>query len=150
MRLLLFVFLTGWLGAVSARAQIEAEARIVGITATTDVAVTSATFQNLEARRLTKFIPEGRRVPSAVLVVDWQTVRALPAGCVVKFSFRRPGSDTLRHLEQRYPRVVTGRQQTTFRVNMDDPARDRVAAWRVQLLHQGKVLDEQVSAAWGK
>ena len=68
----------------------------------------------------------------------------------MKFSYRRPGSDTVRHLEQRYTRAVTGRQQTTFRVNMDDPERDRVAAWRVQLLHQGQILDELQSAAWGK
>jgi|GEM_PF-4265762 hypothetical protein len=148
-RCILLAVLVGWLGTMTAPAQATAEARITGIKATTDVVVANSTFQSLEGRRLSKFVPEGRQVPRAVLVVDWQTVRALPSGCVMKFSYRRPGSDAVRHLEQRYTRAVTGRQQTTFAVNMDDPARDRVAAWRVQLLHQDQVLDEQRSAAWG-
>lgn len=148
-RCFLLAVLVGWLGTLAAPAQAPAEARIIGIKATTDVVVVKSTFQSLEGQRLSKFIPEGRRVPRAILVVDWQTVRALPSGCVLTFSYRRPNSDTVRQLEQRYTRAVTGRQQTMFTVNMADPARDRVAAWRVQLLHQGRVLDEQRSAAWG-
>ncbi len=130
------------------RAQAPVEARILGIKATTDVVVVESTFRTLEGRRVPKFAPEGQRVAQAVLVVDWQTVRALPPGGLVQFSYRQPGSDTVRKQDRRYERAVTGRQQTRFAVAMIDPARDRISAWRVQLLYQGQVLDEQRSAAW--
>lgn len=145
--LLLGALVTG-LGVVTTRAQSPVEARILGIQTTTEVVVVRSAYQNLEARRLPKFAPPGRQVSQAVLLVDWQTIRAMPAGGVVRFSYRRPASDTVRDLEQSYGRVLTGRQQTRFAVRLDDPARDRVASWRVQVLYQGQVLDEQRSASW--
>ena len=145
--LLLGVLVTG-LMAAEGQAQVPVEARIVGIKATTEVVTVRSTYNNLEARRLPKFAPQGRAVAQAVLMVDWQTVRALPGGSLVRFSYRRPDDDTVRNLEERYDRALTGRQQTRFAVRLDDPARDRVAAWRVQLVHQGQVLDEQRSASW--
>ncbi len=147
-RLLLLVALVAGGGFPESRAQAPVEARIMGIKATTDVVVVESTFRSLENRRLPKFTPEGRRVPQAVLLVDWQTVRALPAGVLVQFSYRQPGSEAVRKLDRRYDRAVTGRQQTRFAVTMSDPERDRVSAWRVQVLYQGQVLDEQRSAAW--
>lgn len=145
--LLLGALVTGLMAAES-RAQVPAEARILGITATTEVVTVHSTYNNLEARRLPKFAPRGRTVAQAVLVVNWQTIRALPGGTLVRFSYRRPDADTVRNLEERYDRALTGRQQTRFAVRLDDPVRDRVAAWRVQLVHQGQVLDEQRSASW--
>ena len=152
MRILKLFLLLGTLvtcmGASSASAQMPPTADIVGVTATTGVAIVSSGINNQERVRLPKFAPTGHAVPQAVLVVDWQTVRALPAGTVVRFSYRRPNSDQVRSLDQRYTGAVTGRQQTRFAVNLVDPKRDRVAAWRVQILHQDQVLDEQHSASW--
>jgi hypothetical protein len=143
--LLLFTMVTLF-GALSARAQ--AEARIIEVRATTDVVVVKSTFQDPDGRRLPKFAPEGRRLQQAVLWVDWQTVRALPAGALVKFSYRRPGSDEVRTLEQSYPRALTGLQHTRFAVTLEEAARDRVVAWSVQILQRDQVLAEQHSAAW--
>ncbi len=146
--LFLIVTLVALLFSATARAQGVPEARILTITATTEVAEVQSPYNNKESRRLPKFAPAGHRVSQAVLVVDWQTVRALPAGALVRFSYRRPGSEVVRNLDRRYDQAVTGRQQCRFAVNLEDPARDRVAAWRVQILHRDLVLDEQRSAAW--
>ena len=147
-RFLLLGTLVTLLGVGAAGAQEAASARIVGITATNGVVTLNSSFNNLESRRLPKFAPVGRQVPQAVLLVDWQTSRALPAGTLVQFSYRQPGSDEVRTIDHFYNQPVTGRQQSRFAVNLLDPARDRVASWRVQLLHRGTVLDEQRSAAW--
>ena len=136
------------LGAGPALAQAGSGARIVGIQATTDVVVVESGFKNLESRRLPKFAPVGRTIPRAVLLVDWQTTGAISAGAVVRFRYRRPGSDELRVIDQVLEQAVTGRQRAKFAVSLYEPARDRVAAWQVQLLHNGVVLDEQHSAAW--
>ena len=147
-RFLLLGAMVACCGSTAVRAQAPVEARILGIKATTDVVVVESNFRSLEGRRVPKFAPEGRRIPQAVVVVDWQTVRALPPGGLVQFSYRQPGSDAVRKQDRRYERAVTGRQQTRFAVAMTDPVRDRISAWRVQLLYQGQVLDEQRSAAW--
>ena len=134
---------------VWAQAQEGAEARIIAVHPTTDVAVVRSTFNSLETRRLPKFSPEGRSVKQAVLVVDWQTARALPAGSQVRFSYRQAGSDdVVKQLEERHARPVTGRQRARFAVPQLDPAADRVTAWRVQIVQGGRVLDERFSAAW--
>lgn len=147
-RFLLLGTLVTCMGAASASAQMPPAANIVGVTATTGVAVVSSGINQPERVRLPKFAPSGHAIPQAVLVVDWQTVRALPAGAVVRFSYRRPNADLVRNLDHRYGQAVTGSQQTRFAVNLVDPKRDRVAAWRVQILYQDQVLDEQHSASW--
>lgn len=136
------------LSAASAQGQMRPEARILSVQPTVTVAVVESTFKNTEPLRLPTYVRTGRRVSQAALEVNWQAVGALPAGALVRFSYRQPGREEARHLDHRYDHPVTGLQRVRFAVSQEDPARDRVTAWRLQVRHGDNVLAEQRSAAW--
>ena len=136
------------LSAASAQAQMRAEARILSVHPTVTVVVVESSFRNTEPLRLPTYVRPGRRISQAALDVNWQAVGALPAGALVRFSYRQPGRDEARHLDHRYEQPVTGLQQVRFAVSQEDPARDRVTAWLLQVRHGDQVLAEQRSAAW--
>ncbi len=145
-RLFFFWAAVAWAGAFSASAQVEA--RFVRIQATTDVVLVKSTFKSREPMRLDKFTSPGRRIGEAVLLVDWQPARALPAGATVRFEYLRAGSDQVEKEERVYDQAITGLQQERFGVLIGDARRDRVSAWRIQLIQGGRILDERKSAAW--
>lgn len=145
-RLFFFWAVLAWAGAFSSSAQVEA--RFVRIQATTDVVLVKSTFKSREPMRLDKFTSPGRRIGEAVLLVDWLPARALPAGAKVRFEYLRAGSDRIQMEERVYARAITGLQQERFGVLIWDSELDRVAAWRIQLMHGVRILDEQKSAAW--
>lgn len=136
-------------GAQQAAAQGSGEARILRVTATTEVAVAEMATDNLGGVRLTKFVEDSREAPQAVLVVAWRAPRSgLPAGAIVRLDYRRDNAPDLRTKDLRVDEPVTGERVTRFSLPLPADGAGRISAWRVQVLHGGRVLDEKTSASW--
>ncbi len=84
----------------------------------------------------------------AVLDVAWRALGVLPGGVEVRFSFRRAAPASPGERVRSFPRPVTGVQRTRFEVPLERDGRDRVVAWRLQVMQGGRVLDQAHSAGW--
>jgi hypothetical protein len=132
-----------------ARAQDKGEAMILGVEVRCGPVEAPAGTTGPEGRYMKKFM-EDIEAPEAVFDVRWQAPQAgLPPGCIVRLDVLRAGNPQASSFEITYDERIVGRRVTTFTLPRSPGARAAaVAAWRVQVIHSGKVLAAKASDSW--
>lgn len=150
MRRALVGLVFGCFGALSTGfGQLPGSVRLLDIQPTTGVTRVTSGLNTLGGIRLTKFMEDGVVVPSAILAVTWsQTPGLAPEGLVLRLEYLMDDRSEIRLMTKALPAREKGPRTTRFEIPLSADSGRRVAAWRLQLLANGRVLEERHSAAW--
>lgn len=129
-------------------AQLPGGARLLSIQPTTGVARITTGLQSTGPVRLSKFMEDGVEVPAAILAVSWtQAPGPARADMVLQLAYRMDDQPAIRMQSKALPNA-RGTQETRFEMPLTPETGRRVTAWRLQLVADGRVIDERTSAAW--
>ncbi|MFH0953414.1 MAG: hypothetical protein V1873_03695 [Verrucomicrobiota bacterium] len=148
-RMFILAGLSGVAGLWAVTAQAQDQARILRVEHAT-VSGSAGRTASLYSPRISKFADLNEGVPREVYTVYWlPPSRGTPSGTLVTFEYRQERSPDIKFLYIKYPFLAQGERKATFEI-AENARRvgGGVTAWRVRVVHGGRLLAEQTSDTW--